>query len=225
MQCIEAFVLGDTKCAEYLYDRLVPATDDPIRILNALFSGKQKLDKGEDIARVVAVALTQSEHPYALYLKSLNEAQQGRHEEAAHWANRFLSVVGSKPHYLYAYGNLIMQVRTIIDPNYTPADDGKLSVVEKLALGDFKHNESKPFRLTLTNTGLSSLQVHDIILDCTCVRFGENVKRQFTLQPGQSQRVNFVFTADVRGEIVREVIFFSNGTNPVQYVKITANVQ
>lgn len=193
-------------------------------ILNALLFIKQKIDKGEDVSHAIDSALNQSEHPYVVYLKSLNEAQQGRHESSIYWANLFLSTIEANSYYFQVYGNLIGQAKMTADPNYALDKDGELSIVEELSLGDCKLHEARPFGLMITNKGQSPLFIHDIVLGCTCVEFS-NEKKQYTLQPMQSQTIDFVFKADVQGEIFREIMFFSNGINPVERVQITATVK
>lgn len=225
MQCIKASIEGNTTCAEYFHDRIFPSTKQLVPLLNILLSAKQNLEKGKDISKELEIPLTQSQHPYAVYLKAVNEAQQGRQEEAIVWANRFLSTLQTAPHFVLIYGSLIEQVRIIIDPNHTPGNEGRLTVTNQLSLGEFEFGESHPFSLTLINTGLSPLFIQDIILDCTCLDFGSDTERQHTLQPGESQKVDFVFMADVRGEVHRKIMFFSDGSNPVKTVQVRATVK
>jgi hypothetical protein len=223
-QCFEASITGDAKCADYFYDKHYSATIDHLQALNALLLCKQSLDKGEDIGNAVDVCLRQSQHPYPVYLKLQNAVKQGRNEEAVYWANRFLSMINTNSYQSRVYNNIHQEVKTIINPNYASADDdGKLSVVEELPLGNCKLHQPQPFSLTLSNTGRAPLSVYDMNVSCSCVKLqGE---RQLTLQPGQSQKVDFIFTADVAGDILREVTFFSDGANPMQTVRITAVVK
>jgi len=185
MHCIQASIDGDTRCAEYFHTRIFPSTMSLIPLLNTLLSVKKDLEKEKDISEQLKALLTQSQHPYAIYLKAINEAQQGRHESAAAWANRFLSTLQTSPHFILMYGTLIEQARIIIDPNHTPENEGRLTVTNRLSLGEFEFQESHTFSLMLINTGLSPLLIQDIILDCTCLDFGSDTERQYILQPGQ----------------------------------------
>jgi len=223
VECIKLSIAGDTQCADYFHARHYFAKDGQrMQALNALLSGKQNLDKGEDIRHIISASLNQSTNPYAIYLKSLNEEKQGHHEEAVFWAEQFLDAISSNSYYSRVYSNVLGQIKTIINPNYSPFDEGMLSVTKELSLGDHQLNQSTPFSLMLTNTGKSPLLVHDIRLSCSCVKIkGE---RRLALQPGESQKMEFIFTADVKGNVIREITFFSNGVYLMETVKITATV-
>lgn len=225
IQCIESSISGDSKCAEYFYYKHFPVENDAMTMLNALLSCKQDLDKGKDIGKAIDECLDQSAHPYAVYLKSLNEAKQGRDKEAVYWGGQFLSMIEKNPLYFRVYSYLLKEVRMIAEPNYNPADDAVLSVVEELCLGDLKLHETRSFVVTVRNTGNSPLFIQDIVLGCTCVKLKDSEKKPYTLQPGQSQDIDFVFNADTQGDIFREITFFSNGVNPAEIVRITVTVR
>jgi hypothetical protein len=193
-----------------------------MQTLNALLSCKQNLDEGKNINDSINFWLNQSNHPYLLYLKSLSEVQQGRHEESVFWAGEFLSEINHNIYYAQVYSNLLGKVKTIINPNYSLDDEGMLSVAEELSLGNFTLHQSQPFSITVANTGKSPLTIHDVRLSCTCVKMAD--KRNLTLQPGESGKIDFVFTADIKGNVMREITFFSNGINPMQTVRITARI-
>jgi len=223
IECIKSSIASNTECSRYFYQNHFRTNSDVMQVLNTLLACKLDLDKGKDISETINVALARSQHPYTVYLKSISEVAKGQHEEAAYWANDFLQMVNSNSYFSRVYSNVNAQIRTIINPNYTPGDEGILSVVGEVALGDRKFKQPAPFSLTLTNTGSSELIIHDIQSGCTCVRLAS--KRTLTLQPQESQKVDFVFTGDVRGDVFREITFFSNGSNPMQRVRLTATVQ
>ncbi|MCL2028796.1 MAG: DUF1573 domain-containing protein, partial [Bacteroidales bacterium] len=214
---------GNTQCADYFYTRHYSAKGDRMQALNALLAAKQNFDAGKDISKALDASLNQSTNPYAIYLKTLNEQRQGRSEEAAYWARRFMSVVSDSRYHSQLYSNLLGDMKLIIDPNYTPESDGVLSVVSELRLENCKLGQEQPFSLTLTNTGKSSLSVYDMRLSCTCVKLQS--ERTLTLQPGQSVKVDFLFIPDAQGEIFREIVFVSNGANGMERVTVVANVK
>jgi hypothetical protein len=223
LQRIDSAISGHTECAENFHPKYFSATGDYMQTFNALLAFKQDLNKGKDLSPAIDAWLNQTNHPYFIYLKCINEQKQGRHENAVSLAKRFLTAVHDNELYFHIYNNLLDEIKTIIDPNYTPpVNDGILSVVEELYLGDKKFMSLTPFSLTLTNTGTSPLSVHRIGLSCSCVKPAS--EGRFTLSPGQSQKVDFVFTADVEGEVFREITFHSNATNPMQRVSIFATV-
>ncbi len=101
-----------------------------------------------------------------------------------------------------------------------------LSVVEELKLEGCELNKSTPFTLTLKNTGKSPLSIRNVTTSCTCVKLSSEMqKRQKTLQPDVSMNVDFVFTPDVRGDVFREITFFSDAVNSMQTVRIWAVVE
>jgi thiol-disulfide isomerase/thioredoxin len=222
IQCVKTTFPGGNKCSDYFYGKHFNTRDDVLQMLNALLASKQNLDKGKDIGEEINALINQSNHPYLLYLNSLNSVNSGREEDAAFWAGEFLTEVNYNSYHTQVYSNLFPEVRTIINPNYSPGEEVELSVIANLDLGNFKLRESRPFSLTLTNTGKTPLHIHDVRLSCSCVKLqGE---RKLTLQPGESQKMDFVYTADIAGDVLREITFFSNGVNPMQTVRITAKV-
>jgi len=224
IECIKSSIAGNTGCSRYFYRNHFRTSSDVIEVLNTLLNCKLDLDKGKDISDAINVALARSQHPYTVYLKSLSEVIKGQQAEAAYWANEFLQMVNSSSYLSRVYSNVNAKMRTIINPNHRPGEDeGILSVVEKIALGDRRFRQSDPFSLTLTNTGSSELVVHDIQSGCTCVRLAS--ERTLTLQPQESQNVDFIFTGDIRGDVFREITFFSNGANPMQRVRLMATVK
>jgi len=221
--CVKSSVANHTQCSRYLYEKHFRINGDAIQMLNVLLKSRFKLSKGEDISNAINPILRITNHPYAIYLKALNEEKQGRQDEAVYWANRFMSVVNTNNYFSRVYAGLLASVRTIINPNHMPGDEGVLSVIEELALGEFRFRESKPFSLTVTNTGGSSLSILHTEVGCSCLTMLSD--KQQTIEPGESKVLDFRFTADIRGEILREIVFVSNGINPVEVVAITAKVR
>ena len=223
MQCISSSIGGNTRCADFFFSRQIPIADqDRIPMLNAMFWGKQNLEAGLDIGNAIGEWLPTAQYPFPFYLKFRNEKEQGRHEEALYWANRLVSIVGSNQHFTRVYGDVLAQAQYFINPNHA-VDGAVLSVVEELALGEFRFQESKPFSLTVTNTGRSPLSILHTEIGCSCLAILSD--RQQTIEPGESRVMDFRFTADVRGEILRDIVFVSNGINPVEIVAITAKVR
>lgn len=220
-QCIESVISGDVKCANYFTNPVFPmSNENSLTALNALLSCKQNLDRGNDISDEIQPLLEQNAYPYCLFLKLSNEERQGRHEEAVYWAERMISPVN--PYYSFVYDALYHEAKVIINPNYA-AEASELSVVDELTLDGCRYKESKPFSLTLTNKGKSPLCVRDISVSCTCLKLLS--EKQLTLEPGKSARVDLMFTPDVRGDVFREVVFFSDAKNSMQRVRVLAVVK
>ncbi len=222
LQCIQSALNGRTLCTSYFYDRNYPVTNGShLSLLNNLLACKLDLDKGVDVGEALNGYLEQTNYPWPVYLKCLNEEKQGRHDEAAYWAQQLLMF--DDIFYYYIYGDLHIQAKFIIDPNYMPEEDAALSVVSEVRLEDCKVGQPKLFTLTLSNTGKVQLQIRDIRVSCTCLKLFES--NQLVLEPGESQTVDFEFTAEETGEVYREVIFVSNGIDAIKQVKIEAHAQ
>jgi len=221
IQCIEYSIAGRTQCADNFLNRQI-ADRDHMPMLSAMFWGKHNLEAGRDISNLIGEWLPTAQYPFPFYLKYRNEKQQGRHERARYWANRLVSIVGSDQFFVRVYSDLSAQARSFVNPNYA-TDGAVLSVTKELDLGEFGFRESTPFSLTVSNTGMSTLSILHTEIGCSCLRMLSD--RQQTIEPGESKVLDFTFTADVRGDIMREIVFVSNGINPVQIVLITAQVR
>lgn len=220
-QCIESAIIGDTKCAGYFENPQFPIRGKrSLVMLNTLLSCKQKLNQDQDISDEIQPLLDSHIYPYSLFLMCLNEKKQGRYKEATYWAQRMIAI--ESPYYSFVYDTLYKEAKSTINSNYA-VEASELSVVEELKLEDCKYKEAKPFSLTLTNTGKSTLHIRDITMSCSCLELlGE---KQQTIQPGASLKMDFIFTSDVRGDVFRAITFFSDAKNSMQNVRIFAIVK
>jgi hypothetical protein len=97
-------------------------------------------------------------------------------------------------------------------------------VVEEIKLEGCRYKEPKPFNITVKNTGKSPLSIRDIVVSCTCLKL-VGARQTSPLLPGQSIKVDLIFTPDARGDVFREVTFFSDAKNSMQRVGISAVVR
>jgi len=223
MQCIESAIVDDAACSTYFYEKHYPEKSDAIPMLNALLSCKWQLDRGEDISFEIQAYLGKKAYPYPVYLKCLNEEKQGRHEEAVYWAKRLLTqAFGSDMYYSRVYNNIYGEMKSILDPGYTPDTDAVLSVVNELRLDSCPLHQPVSFNLELTNTGKSPLTIRDIGLSCDCIKLlSENT---LSLMPGESKKVYFTFTSETQGEVYRDITLFSDAINSIEMVQVVAVV-
>ena len=220
-QCVASAISSDLKCTAFFENKQFPAKGErSVLVLNSLLSCKRNLEQGKDISTEIQPLLERNSYPYSLFLKILNEEKQNRHEEAVYWAKRMIEI--EKPYYNFVYNALYNEVKSIINPNYL-AEASVLSVVEELKLEDCKFKQPTPFSLKLTNKGKSPISIRDIATSCTCVELLR--KKQQTLQAGASATIDLIFTPDMRGDVFREVTFFSDAKNSMQSVKIFAVVK
>ena len=223
MQCIESVLSGkEAKCADYLYNKRYPVLGgDYQTLLTTLLSCKFDLDSGIDISPTIDDCVQQTHYPYPIYLKYLNEAAQGRYDQAAFWAQRLLEF--DDTYYYLLYGDLYAQAKYIANPDYNPRDAAILTVESEVHLDNCKIHQPKRFALTLTNTGKTPLHIRNIEVGCSCLRLFNS--KQLVLNAGEEQALDFEFTADTKGEIHRAITFFSDASNAITYVHIYGNVK
>ena len=220
IECIESAVDGKAKCADYFYERPYRGRGNYLAILNDLLTCKFDLDAGKDIGEVIDEVLNQTDYPYPVYLKALNEQKQGRTEQAAELGRRLLAF--DDLYYYYVYNDLFTQAKYIINPDYTPLDDAILTMNEEIALNDCKVGEPRRFSIEVANTGKFPLSVRNIKTSCTCLKL--LTPAQFRLEAGKSSLVDVEFTAEGRGDFYREVMFFSDAAEAMQRVAVRAQV-
>lgn len=220
MQCIESAVDGNAKCADYLYEKHYPIDGNYLELLNNLLICKHDLAHGKDIGEAIDACLRQSDSPYPVYLKSLNEKNQGRQEEAARCAKRMLEF--EENYYSYVYDDLYQEAKYIANPDYKPEEDAILSVVEEIRLTDCLVDEPVHFKVQVTNSGKFPLLVRDIQTSCSCLKLS-SIPR-FRLKPGESADIDAIFTGEAKGEVYREIMIFSDAAQSLRRVMIRADV-
>lgn len=221
LDCIESSIDGNTDCAGYLYSKRYQAADDVIPALNSILECKLKMDEGDNISEEIMPSLSRIQYPYNFYLKCLAEQQNGNRKEAVYWAKELLRF--DDVYYLRLYGELYSWAKQIIDPDYDPTQVAVLSVEKELVLDGCAVNQPKLFSITVSNTGVSPLEITDISLSCSCLKLLGG--KAHSIAPGKSESIEFVFTADTGGKLYREIAFVSNAGNALETVSITAIVK
>ncbi len=220
MECIGKTMKGDSKCADYLYQKHYPVNGNHIALLNELLECKKGIDKGEDMSETLDRIMQRTNYPYPTYLKALNEDKQGRRDEAVLHAQKMLEY--DKIYYYYVYDDLYRQTKYIINPDYTPQEDGMLVMAEEIILDECKVGEPRRVAIRVENTGKFPTWIRDINTSCTCVELLS--PKQHRLEPGESIDVDVEFTGENKGEVYREVMFFSNSSEPLKRVALRAKV-
>lgn len=218
MQCLNAVTDGDTKCADYFYQRHYPVKGDYISVLNDILDSRRGIERGEDMGQALEDVLQRADYPYPVYLKAVNERKQQRHEDAVHWGGRVLAF--DDTYYYYVYDDMYRETKYIVNPDYTPKDDAMLMMVEEVALGDCRVGEPQSVRIDVTNEGKYPAFISDITVSCTCLELLS--PKQHRLEPGDTVGVELEFTAENPGNIYREVTFFSNATERIKRVALRA---
>ncbi len=221
MKCIESSITGKTECANDLYQKHYPvAGGHHIAILNELLACKRGLDKGEDMGELLDNILGKTNYPYPTYLKALNEDMHGRRDEAIYYAEEVLAY--DNLYYYYVYDDIYRKTKYIINPDYTPQDDGMLVMAEEILLDDCKVGEPRGVAIHVENAGKFPTFIRDIQTSCTCVELLG--PKQYRLNPGESVDIEVEFKGEAKGEVYREVMFFSNSSEPLKRVALRAKV-
>lgn len=220
MQCIESAVGGDTKCGDYFYDKRYHVKGNHLSLLNKLLICKHDLENGKDISDAIDACLRQTDSPYPVYLKCVNEKNQGRDEEAARYAKRLFEY--DETYYTYVYEDLFLQAKYIVNPDYKPEDDALLSVVEEVQLDNCEVNEPRYFSVQVTNSGKFPLLIRNIQTSCSCMKLLSPTRMR--LKPGESVNIEAEFTSETMGEFYREIIIFSDAAQSLKRVAIKAQV-
>ncbi len=220
MECIGSAKDGDTKCADYFYSRHYPISGNYLTMLNELLACKQRLDRGEDVGADLDRVLSKTYYPYPVYLKAINEEKQGRHDSAVNAAERLLEF--HETQYLYLYSDLFLQAKYLVNPDYKPEQDGILAMEEEILLADCKVGEPRKVTIRVENPGEFPAFIRDIQMSCTCLELLSS--KQHKLEPGEAVDIDVEFTAESRGEVYREVMFFSNSSQPIRKVALRAMV-
>ncbi|WP_298654066.1 DUF1573 domain-containing protein [uncultured Proteiniphilum sp.] len=223
--CINKSLEDDLSCNEFGYSPLFNIADNinKMDILSKILNCKIEIDQGQDIGTEIDKTLDVVQYPYNLYLKCLNSQKHGKKEEAIYRAKQLLTFDDIP--YLKIYSDLYDQVKHIIDPTYDPDNGAILSIDEKNIY--FNHciiNQSKHFKIKLTNEGNSMLKIENIDIGCSCVKLKDPSMTYF-INPGDSMIISLEFTPDKIGELEREIFFVSNANNRLESIKIKALVE
>jgi hypothetical protein len=218
LDCIDSSIGGDTACSGHLYKSRFQSNVEPIPALNMVLECKLKFDKGEDITEELMHSFSRVQYPYNVYLYCMNAVRLEKSDAAADAAKMLTQF--NDAFYYNLYGDLYVQTKSIANPDYSPDIDAILTVDKNLVLENCLVGQAKPFSITLTNTGKMPLSLYDITLSCSCVNLLSSKKQ--TINPGQSQKIDFELKAESKGELFREITFTSNAVNPIETVELTA---
>ncbi len=204
LECIEQSIDGQPACSDFMFRTAFTSGDNmqTFKTMDKILNARQAMQKGEDMGNSLEQILSELQYPYAVYLQYANSKKQGKEEEAIYYAKQLLTF--NQPQYLVLYKDMYIEAKKTIDPGFDPALEGKLQIEsDKIELNDCKVNVAKPFRVKLTNAGKKELKISDITVSCTCVKITGD--KQHVLMPSESVEVDFMFTADYKGDITRHI--------------------
>ena len=218
--CIKQVVKKDLMCKELkYYNNFSMEKRELIPLLNEILQCKLDLEKGVNIESRIDNLLDSIKHPYVDYLRIMNSLNHKENNIAQSAAKHLLTF--NNDFELEVYPELFSFSKGIIDPNYDPRMEPVLECEGLIHLDNCEKDIAKPFEISISNMGETPLEVLDIQLDCSCVTLrGE---KTYTISPHQSQNINFDFTANKEGQVIREIFLKSNSIRPIKRIKIIAN--
>ena len=217
---IKQVVKKDLACEELkYYNNFSMEKRELIPLLNEILQCKLDLEKGVDIESRIDHLLGSVKYPYVDYLRIMNSLNCKENKIAQSAAKHLLTFNNDLE--LEIYPEFFSFAKGVIDPNYDPKMEPVLECEDLIHLDNCEKDTARPFDLSISNTGETPLEVLDIQLDCSCVTLrGE---KTYTISPHQSQNINFDFTANKEGQVVREIFLKSNSIRPIKRIKIIAN--
>lgn len=223
--CLTHVADGSYHCSSYAYKSPVLQSmryPDVIELFNVTLHAKLLADKGEDASAELKRSMDMAVYPYNLWLHIEAARRWKQEEEAIEASKRLLSF--KEPLYAVLYAGLYEQAEHIVKPGLTAADIPKLSVDHtELDLGVCHFGDSIDFAVRVRNTGESALHVYGVNASCTCVRVMGNDFR--SIEPGGGITLDFRFTADVAGDVRRNIFIVTNDIRPVTTIRISAQVK
>lgn len=201
------------------YNNFSMEKNDVIPLLDEIIQCKFSVDKGVNVSSRIDSLLDSIKYPYITYLKMINSLNIEESEDAQSAAKQLLSYNDDLE--LEIYPKLFSFAKGVIDPNYNSKIEPVLECQASICLDNCVKDVAKPFKLEISNTGETPLEILDIQLDCSCVSL--NSEKKCIILPRESQTFNFEFIANKEGKLIREVFIKSNGIQPIKRVKIVAN--
>ncbi len=122
-----------------------------------------------------------------------------------------------------------LYIKGLVDnlPEYTGAElakSPKLVLSKKLiSMGKVEAEQPTPVRITIQNTGASTLSLKNISSSCNCVGFGP--AKSFDVPVGKSKEFTLVYRPKRTGKTVDDVLIYSNDlSQPTSKLSIDSEV-
>lgn len=152
-----------------------------------------------------------TQNPYLLHLKMKMQLQRLDTVSAVASATEFLRF--SKAEYLCRFHDEFVLANQLVNPMYNMCTGPKIEIKQDtLFFDNCKVGRKENERVKLTNVGKMPLRIVDVGTSCSCVSLLDNLKGRI-IEPGESLDVQVQFNPDSKGDIYREIYFFSNAIN------------
>lgn len=216
-KCIEQTVKTGVTCHNLAYyNNFSIEKEQIIQLLNEILQCKLDVERGVNIESRINRLSNSINYPYIAYLKMMNSINQNKHETAQLSAHQLLAFNNDLE--LEIYPELFTYAKGVINPDYDSKIEPILECETLIHLDKCKKGVARPFEIKVFNLGKTPLKIQDIQLDCSCVSLTDD--KAYTINPQESQRINFEFTASKNEETMREIILKSNGIQPIKIINI-----
>lgn len=219
--CMEQVIKDSKMCMDLnYYNSFSLEKETLIPLLNDVFQCNRELQQGNDISEQIDVLSNVISYPYVLYLKMENLAKHDKFELAQLVATQLLGLDLEDVWEQEIYLDLLIAAKKMLDSDYDVRLEPQLECDKVIELDNCEIGKPKLFEIKVMNSGVTTLEIQEIQLSCSCVTLiGDE---HYTILPGESQRVKFQFTIDKNEEVEREILLKSNGIYSVHRVKIIA---
>lgn len=221
---LEKAIKTEAVCEDFHYNQLY--RQDKIlfiNYINNILKVKSKIYNSEDIIKDINFLLCKKEHPYLLYLKLQNQIHFNKINEAKETAQKFLTY--DTVQNLIDYYDERIIANQILDSTYNIKNAPLITSVSKeIELSNCIINRTYVLSINISNIGKRDLKISDILTSCSCVEI--KCPKKFIIRPNKSINLNVHFSAEVLGDISREIYIASNSiSTPIYLITINAKVK
>lgn len=163
-------------------------------------------------------------YPYSYYLQIVGALSERDTVVACKAAQSMLTC--EDPYKLNLYKNEYITAKKILNPNFDMKDEPSIRVDKDIIeLVGCKVDEDFPFSIVVFNDGNRPLCISKIFKSCSCLKWPKESEKVI-VPSNDSASLDFIFRADSRGEVMREMYMASNAiNNPILYMEIKAFVE
>jgi hypothetical protein len=224
-ECIKNVIDGKPECVRYRNNLLFSESvksEDAMKSLNLILTAKRKIENNQDATTELAESMQTLYYPYSLWLQIQNEQNKGNTEDVVFLARQMLTF--QEPWHAVLYNDLFLASRQVIDPDFDIVNMPILEVeTDHIHLGDLQLNDKVEIRIKLKNTGKETLVIHDIGISCSCLTLLS--EKRYWIEVDDEGYLLLQFTAEHKGEILRNVMVTNNGITPIQTITVRAKVK
>ncbi|WP_455498178.1 Ig-like domain-containing protein [Coprobacter sp.] len=192
-------------------------------LLNSLLAYRKFLDQGVYLSEDIDNVIDSLPYPYSCYLKLTGTLMEQDSVEARAVAKQLLAL--ETPYVMELYKDEFVTAKTVLNKDYKIENDAVIRVDQStINLRDCKVGENTPVYVNVYNDGKELLVISKVHVSCSCLE-QIDTRDQITVNPGQSAKLKFNFTPDIKGDIFRDIFIVSNGVNmPILHIHIIATV-